>query len=298
MKPKAEFGQNQENREFKERQPIIRLEFFRHDKKAASKTESGEVIPDEQIKLSVAGRQHAQELGKTKNPNPNVALAYGSPRDRTIETAYRQMLANEPGVAAESSFEDIKELINNELPANSSKEIRTETLNFHAGVSKEFQQAADDRYEKTSDYLKFLWKDSDQLAKKVGDEKADTFSRFAAGIAEIIAKYVKAYATWKRINQKSGDKYKQSNFEMQRFVGTHEAIGESFLMKAIEKIEGERGVNEFLDMLPSKNSFGTGDGFTAEITEQQGKEIIILKYKDKVWEVAPEIVNQIVGERI
>ena len=296
MRSSLESNHGKERAEFRESIPTIRLEFFRHDKKSGSKTESGEIVLDEKIRLSEAGRKHAQESGHLKNPDPNVALVYGSPRDRTIETAYRQMLANQPEVTAETTFEDIEELVRQNLPMHASKEIQTEKLNFHPSASAKFQKAADDSYERTFDYLVFLHSESDKLAEKVGDKQADTYSRFAASIAEIIAKYVNIYGAWKRITEKDEDKYKKSNFEIQRFVGTHQAIGESFLMKAIEKTEGEEGVNLFLEMLPDKNGFGVGDGFSAEITEDKGEKAVVLKYRDKTWKVNPEIIDQIVSE--
>src|SRR3989338_2253663 len=82
----------------------IRLEFFRHDKKATPT----EGQPDETVRLTPEGRIDASQAGQAQDPHPEVALAYGSSRERSQETAMRHMLGAEPRMTDEMSLEEIQ----------------------------------------------------------------------------------------------------------------------------------------------------------------------------------------------
>jgi len=88
MENQPRFEHRESGEDFK---PEIRLEFFRHDRREPVTEQK----PDEKSRLTAEGRKHATEIGKTKNPNPETGLVYGSPRERTQETAMSQLLANE-----------------------------------------------------------------------------------------------------------------------------------------------------------------------------------------------------------
>lgn len=65
--------------------PRIRLEFFRHDEKGKAADASTEA--DRRVTLTEKGRKQAAEVGKLRNPRPEVGIAFGSTRDRAQETA-------------------------------------------------------------------------------------------------------------------------------------------------------------------------------------------------------------------
>ena len=183
----------------------IRLEFFRHDEKAKpSENYTGPRIGDELVRISQEGRNHATEVGKTKSPRPEVGLAYGSPRERTIETSLRQMLAGEDRITAESSLEDIRAVVESELKKlklgkKAKKEIMTEKLDFNWNGTSEFNQIGYRRYLETKDALKFLVDDSDQLVYDLKDKVSTSYSRAAGNIAELVQKYLNILPRWQKI---------------------------------------------------------------------------------------------------
>jgi hypothetical protein len=206
------------------------------------------------------------------------------------------MLANTEGIDVESSLEDIRELVGGNIPENHKKEIITDNLNFNWDGTPGFHDAAYGRYNNQKDALVFLWKESDQLVKELHDMTSSSYSRSASKIAALVKKYIDVYGAWERIVEKDPAKYADFGQEMQRFLGSHQTVAESFLMKAIEKIDGEKGVQEFIDSLGDKNGFGYSEGYSIRIGNENGKPVINVSFKDKSWTLTPEVVEQIASE--
>lgn len=123
-------GNREQSKEKETIVPSIRLEFFRHDERepmAEGQTD------DHPVTLSQKGRKHAVEIGKTKNPQSEVGVAYDSPRVRSKETALRQLLTNEEEITSADSYDDIKRKINQYFKARkftARKDYTDERLNF------------------------------------------------------------------------------------------------------------------------------------------------------------------------
>lgn len=87
----------------------IILEIMRHGKK-----EKDDMKPNEMLMLTKEGKAQAVARGKKLNPQPEVSLAWGSPRKRTQETAAHVMLANED-IDPNTSLEEMEKAIAKEI---------------------------------------------------------------------------------------------------------------------------------------------------------------------------------------
>ncbi len=275
----------------------IRLEFFRHDAKAKEAT-AGAREGDMGIRLTPEGRQHATEVGKTKDPQPETSISYGSPRERSQETALRHMLANEEGITGDTSLEDIRKLVGSGMEYG-KKDLETSRLDFDMDKNKEFHDVAFDHYLQKKDFLPWLHSESDELARTLSDKEDSTYSRMAGNVAELVDKYVKIFPRWQEIvknNKDKPEKYAQFNNELQRYLGSHQGVTESFLMKVIEKADGPTAVEDFISSLDSKNGFGFSEGFSVEITGEENPQLTV-RFRDKEWQVSPELIHEIIRER-
>ena len=268
----------------------IHLEFFRHDDKA----KAAEGQPDTTVRLTEKGRKHASEVGKEKNPNPEVAVAFGSSRERSVETAMRQMLADQPEIGEDTTLEDIKELVAGSVKVG-RKDMVDERLNFV--WEGQFKDAAMDHYVNKKDYLLFAVEESDDLVRKLKDHSSTSYSRQAAGIAEIVRRYLEILPNFQRLVADNPDKYLKFQNELQRFLGSHATVTESFLMKVIEKTKGRDDVMKFIESLPDKNGFGFSEGFSLDLVGDETGTDIVLKYKDQQWELTPELIDEIIKDK-
>lgn len=280
-----------ESREAREQPKAqIRLEFIRHDQKAP--TPDG--VPDEAVPLTPEGRKHTIEFGRNRNPNPRMGFAYGSPRVRAQETVLRNLFAHEDWLREDMTPEEIIGEIKSRLPYGQKLYI-TEKLNFRTGVHPVFAETYSDHYFKRKDTVPFIYYESDRLVRDLGDQEDFSFTRLAGNVAELIKRYVNMLPRWKEILEKNPDKYDGN--EMQRFLGSHSTVGESFLLKVIEKTEGLEAAKKFIDDLPDKNGIGFSDGFSVAITTNGARPSILITFHEKKWNVGPELIDEIIRER-
>lgn len=279
--------------------PSIRLEFFRHDERGPM-TEGQ--TDDRPVMLSQKGREHAAGIGKTKDPQPEVGIAYGSPRVRSRETALRSLLTNEEDIIPADSYEDIEKKIGQYFKARkltARKDYTDERLNFNFDGTETFGNIFSDHYRNSKDALRFMFEESDDLVRKLGDKESTCYSRLAGNVAELVQKYLRILPVWQRITEKEPEKYIEYKNELQRFLGSHQTITESFLLKIIEKIEGREVARNFIESLPNKNGFDYSEGFTVILLpSKEGKEPMIeVRYKDKHWEITPELIEAIIEDK-
>ncbi|MCU0679905.1 MAG: hypothetical protein MUF50_01200 [Planctomycetes bacterium] len=292
-----------EKQEKKEAEPSIRLEFFRHDDKEKTPRES-----DNLVRLSDSGRVHASEIGKNKDGHPEMGLVYGTSRERTLETAHRQMLANEE-IEPEDSLEDIRKKIDEQIKFG-KKEIVDDRLNFDWGGTKKFNEIGYEHFLKLKDALRFLVDESDDLAKECKDETSTSYTRTAANFAEVVEKYMNILPRWKQVVEEDKNKekdakekkdqkkgYEKFGNEMQRFCGSHAGTVENFLMKIIEKIDGKEAVYDFINSREDKNCFNFSEGYSVIIKEKKGQVVGELKYQNKTWPITKELLDDIMKER-
>lgn len=229
---------------------------------------------------------------------------YETSRVRSVETALRQLLTNRGEILSSDSLEDIKAKIaqyfEKEKLLKARKHLVDDRLNFNWDGTKEFKEIANSHFKGDSkDALEFLYKESDELVKRLGDKTSASFSRVAGNIAELVQKYLGILPTWQKIISEKPDKYAKYGNELQRFLGSHGTVTECFLMKVMEKIEGSQAVEEFLNSLPNKNGFDYSEGFSVvlSIPKESKEPVIQIRYKDKYWEITLELIESIIEDK-
>lgn len=289
--PKESGFEKVEPKEEEKAKSKIIFSFFRHGKKEEAKPGQS----DYEVLLTKEGRIQAYQKGEEIKPQKEVAIAIGSPRKRAQETVARILFAED--FPPEMSFEEIKEKVQNELdeqyklgPRRVRKIIADPRLNFV--TYEECSKAV-----KEKRILPFLVYESDNLIlEKYRDERLVCLTSYAGNVAEIIKKYLAVGSTFERIVQKDPEKYAQYGNQLERYLGTHLAVGESFLAKVVEKAKGRNALKEWVTKNPS--GFKETEGFTVEIIP--GK--ILIRYqleegKEETIEMKPEILDEIIKEK-
>lgn len=284
-----------ESQEGEPKPATIRLEFFRHDQKT-QESALGSREEDQEVRLSPEGRQHATEEGQQKNPHSETSIAYGSPRKRSSETSMRQMLANESGVTEEMSLEDIRALVGENIKVG-RKDVVTKLLDFDVDSNEQFNAVATEHYGEKNDALNWLRTESDDLVRQLNDKDSSSYSRMAGNVAELVQKYAQIHPRWKKIVERDPQKYSQYDNELQRHLGSHLSVTESFLMKVIEKTEGSGAVDEFVSSLSNRSGFSYSEGYSVEISNDGNELQLTVHFKDKEWKITPVIIEEIIKER-
>jgi broad specificity phosphatase PhoE len=293
-----------------ETRPHIRLEFFRHDAKTVEST-AGPRPHDNEVLLTPEGRAHAAEVGKVRNPNLAYAIAYGSERKRSQETAMISIAANSDLYADHMQFGDVLESVAGEWEGREGRDQKQpgyggklgvmEELNFGYGeVGGAFHTEFYKHYLESKDALRFIYEQSDARVQQLKEPSADSYTRTAGNIASIVKRYFKTERNWEKI---AGDpKHATSNGELQRHLGSHQGTLEPFLMKVIERREGPPGVDRFLTDLKlrngNENGFGYSEGYSTDIhPDESGGYSATIRYRDQVWEVPESEVDLLLAER-
>lgn len=148
--------------------PSVRIEIFRHDHRIKSPSQEK---TDEEVRLTSEGVDHAREIGKSKNPNPDLALVLASPKKRSEETAYRQLYSKSDLVSPEDSLEDIREKVKGEKLGGTRKALITELLSFNYDskngdvVYPDYKKYLKKKHEEGK-LLNVLYEESDSLAQQ------------------------------------------------------------------------------------------------------------------------------------
>jgi len=276
-----------------EKKSKIILQFLRHGKREKGKTLEEDASNN--LRLTKEGRAQIDKKRKDLKPQAEVSLAWGSPRLRTHETAYRAMLEQ---IGPDDTLEEIEKKVSEELKEGEKggkKIIVDERLNFQSGgpIGKE----ADEAYY-AGRYLPYLVDESDKRAVEMGDAVTSTYTRNSANVAEIVKRYLSVSRNFNQIVSRT-DKYEKFGNQLERYLGTHQAVSESFAAKIIEKVEGSGARQEFLDAVGG--GFKEGEGVRVEIENSGGQEKIFLKYKigeeGKTVELTEAVIDEIIRER-
>lgn len=246
----------------------VTLNMFRHDEKDGDK-------------LTPAGRQHVIEeaMKRFGADNPH-SVAFGSPQKRSQETALLAMSGKNLDTELVTNYTSVAELeqaVNEETGIEQrgygSKLGIRDNLNFkfEGPIMDQIKQAMKDKR-----YFEWLATEADTSIKP-GDEKNWNLNRQAGNIAAEILKYVQVGKNFdKLVEQKPevGDK-------LDRFLGSHSGVLESFLARVVEKTHGQAEREKFVKVIP--DAFDYFEGFTAEIiTKNAGEEPTVhIKYEKK-----------------
>jgi hypothetical protein len=260
-----------ENREGREKATsTIDLRFFRHAEKESDKSKS-----DEEIELTETGRKQAVE--KSEDKDISQAVAFGSTRKRTQQTAGLVMGGQLDEITGNESLDELKEKLNNELKVG-SKIGADKRLDFDIDFSTDFGKKALEAV-KNGEYLKFLVEQSDTLAESFKNTATETYSGMAGRVAEIVKKYLTIASRWDKLVQDRDKNYEDT---LKRFLGTHQGIGESFLAKVIEQTKSKAERDAFVSALGNQGfNFAEGFDIKIETVDDKTQNIRISFKKEK-----------------
>lgn len=254
------------------------LNFMRHGKKEKLD------LPDEEIPLTIQGKHDAWRKGIQARAHPEVAIALGGPRKRTRETSTHVMLGSR--VAPHADLEEMEREIAKELKYG-KKVMMDERLNFRADgpVGQEVEEAA-----KKEEYFRYLLEQSDQRAVETHDLTSTTLTRHAGNVAELIQKYVSVSETFHKLASGPDKKYEKYGNRLERYLGTHLGIQESFIVKVLEKLGEEAKRQAFIEAYPK--GFKELQGMNIDVSTRGSERTIFLSYE------IPDKSGRLVTERI
>jgi len=269
------------------------LEFFRHGNKARVD------VPDHEIPLSEKGRAQADAKGQELHPQVDVALGWGSPRLRSQETAYRVMLADND-ISADMSLEDMRAKVKEEMGGVGKKMIEDERLNFT--VDGVVGKAAEKAYGEGR-YLEWLLKESNALAQETKDTGSSVAIRLASNISEICKRYLDAGKNFNRLVAGT-NKYESQGNQLERYLGTHQGVMESFVAKVLEKTKGTEERDRFFAAVGAAG-FAETQGVKVEIKNHGGEQHLVFEYPVKEGEETKKetvqfdqgVLDDIINER-
>ncbi len=265
--------------------PSILLQFTRHSEKEKSPMgDSFSNDKDQKVQLTEAGIQLAVEAGKSKIPFIQDLGMIISWKDRSLHTAILHAY-NQIG---ETSLEGLKNLL---IGRYGRKYLVDQKLSLDS-LPGSFL------FGPKKINLKSWFLESDRLAKEAEDEFTTTYSKASMNIAKIVQKYIKVLSSWENIVESKKDidnSYSQYQNQMQRFLGTHGLVAESFLMALIQNKNGNEAVISWISYLPSQDQFGINEGYSVKIfRDNRGKIIININCNNQEFIFTKEDVDRIV----
>ncbi|MCA9351845.1 hypothetical protein KC866_00430 [Patescibacteria group bacterium] len=273
----------------------ILLKLFRHSIKGEKQPDDRDVI------LSQEGR----ELAASKYidlENPTLAKIIGTDRIRTIETA---------GLIKDGDLDKTVEETLSEtgiLGAPMAEVDRLDRLNFTVDAESATGKAGYEAYGK-GEWLKWVVNESDQNVLENGDmDKNVPYSKQAANIASIIKDYFEqASDRWHKIYEAEQDGDNQRKFPkgygqtLERLMGSHQGVTESFLAKVIEKTKGIEERDKFVEAL-NNNGFSETEGYDIEIVNDGEDKTINVNYTKfddqgyKIFEFNESVPQEVLDE--
>lgn len=244
----------------------VELNFFRHDEKDGDK-------------LTIAGRHNAVIEGNNEDNDNIHSVSFGSPKARSRETALLRRWGSKLSTDFIDSYTTVNELaeeINKleEIKVGSKTNTRKE-LDFKLDKGPILDAATKAINENR--YFDWLVHENSNFIP-AGSKEDWSLNRQAANIASEIDRYVKISVRFDKLVEEKGAKYGN---KMERFLGSHSGVLESFLIKVIEKTKGTEEAERFAQVVPE--GFNFSEDFSAKITTKTkgGEPTIHIKYNRK-----------------
>lgn len=244
----------------------VELNFFRHNEKDGDK-------------LTIAGRHDAIAKGQNQDNNNIHSVSFGSPKNRAQETALLQRWGSKLDPTFVDSYTTVAELaeeINKieDVKIGSKIGIRNQ-LDFQMSKGPILDAAM--KAIKENRYFDWLVHESPNLIPP-GDKENWSLNRQAANIASEIDRYVRISGRFDKIVEEKGVDFGN---KMERFLGSHSGVLESFLIRVIEKTKGVAEAEKFAQAIP--DGFGYSEGFKTKITTDNtgSKPTIHIEYSRK-----------------
>jgi broad specificity phosphatase PhoE len=247
----------------------IELHFFRHGEKESDKTKS-----DQEVRLTEDGRKYAASLSDT-DTNLAQSVAFGSSRKRTQETAGLVMSGANDEITGTETLEELKAKLNAGL-GYGSKITSDKDLDFYLPESGQYYDDFVQAF-KEGRILKWLVEESDAKMEEYSVEEGNSsYKNQARQIARIVEKYLKVLPRWKEL---VNDETKGYEPALERFLGTHQSVSESFLAKVIELTHGVEERDRFVQSLGNAG-FDYAEGYEIDIEESDsGEPTLRIRFK-------------------
>jgi broad specificity phosphatase PhoE len=258
----------------------LELYLFRHGKK------DGAV-------LSTEGKREAREMGAELGSDKSMAVAGGSPMDRTLESSLRVMMPNE--FEDLDSFSDIESKMDEELKVG-KKFYRDDRLGFNIDGP-----IADDALKAfgKGDYIKWLYNESDKQAVNRKDPVSTTYLRQAGNIAEILKKYIKVSDNFNRLAEEKEEYQAEDKNKLERYLGTHQGVVECFVLDVLKRQESDVVAEALADKMG--NGWSELEGVSIKIKNKGQEKSVVMSYPTpdclKEIEINPKIIDEIILER-
>ena len=237
---------------------------------------------DNREPLTEEGILKAVEAGKTSPLGKETKIKavkgepleiYGSPRERTGQSALSRMLAEQ---LAEAGFEnfDPEDMVK-WLEGSGVEKTESPLLDFQVGEG-EYKDALMADF-KRNEFMKFIAEKSDEFAirTKQNPNKVTTYSQQAGNVAAFLLVLGNKKTHEMMV---AGDK--TADFA---FAASHMTVLESFLHKVISLKEGQVAADKFLEEDLKNNGFRENQGFIVNY-ESFGNEPeemrLVIKYQD------------------
>ena len=256
-----EFSEATTNPEQNEKAKVV-LHIFRHSKGEPK----GEGIVDAQRQLKPEGRELAARQSMAQGGT--YALAFGSPRIRAQQTAAIMM---QPELGQEKDHAALLKKLNQGLEYG-SRVGEDERLDFDDNFSTPYGKIWKSHFDKT--YLTYVVNGSDADAVQLGDKDAITYSRMASNVASLVLKYTSVSKQWDKMTIDEPEKYSSATLE--RFMGSHGGVPESFLAKVIELTKGKSERDNFVAAVGE--CFRETEGIDVEIMSDEQNPTITIRY--------------------
>jgi hypothetical protein len=265
----------------------ISLDFMRHGEKEKDPNKT-----DEEMRLTPKGRSQGVTKGKQLNPKLDISVGKGSLRKRTQETALHAMLSGQEGIDPDATLEEMVAEINKSMKYG-KKLVVDKRLNFDISGPIGLETLA---ASKAGVYLGYLVEKSDQRALETGDLKSTTLIRQAGNIAELLKDYTKVGNNFQRIANLPG---KELGDRLERYLGTHGGVTESFVIKALEKTQGIKARDEFVKA--AGGGFAETEGIHVDIINKGENQTIKVTYplgdRKETIEITTELLEEIIKDR-
>lgn len=289
----------------------IKLHLMRHDIRASTGEATEEerergIDPDNRTPLTPLGMANAAARGRD-NIDLARARVIGSARERSRHTAAFHMVGGRKEVGGTESLDELEKVVQ-ELGENKAHFRVDERLNFHDDKSAPLGGFLNDAYENKT-YLKTIVNESDDFARKQNAEYQSTYTGKAAQMAGLVNTYLKAAprlanlisGIQKSQVEKHGEDRGQSQAAFERFMGTHQGMAESFLLKVVEIAQGVEARNELLSEIGNAG-FGYSEGIDINLVQKGSDTKVELVYinprtqKETRLELSRDILEKIMQE--
>ncbi len=224
--------------------------------------------------LSATGIANAFKRGRERDDVSENAIAFGSEvgpkgNERALHTALMDLAGalDIEGVTGEEPLQELQQKINeHDGRTIGSRGTIDKRLGFTLN-DQEYRKGVLDAM-KEGKMLQYIIQESDAMVLRKNDLEDYSYTRSSGKVAEVVKKYVDASARWDEL---ANDPEKDYGKVLERFIGSHAGIVDTFLLRLIEKLRGPEERDRLVKALDGGVGFKPGEGFEIHIDTLKGQ---------------------------